>query len=134
MLDMPSVKILLVVGIVACILGLIFMLVNGKGVTIDSFTDLSEATNTFTLYYMNGCPHCETILPAYKDFVAKGQYKKTAIRMMEQGDPKAAADLEKYNITGFPTFIMVTPNGSHIPYNGDRTVPAMQAFIEQNAA
>ena len=104
---------------------------------LDGFTGLSPNTNTFTLYYMNGCPHCESILPDYKNFVAAGQIvtsgKKTNIRMLEQGDPDAAPELAANNIKGFPTFILSTASGENIEYSGDRTVPAMKEFIAKNA-
>jgi hypothetical protein len=103
----------------------------------DGFANLAEKDNTFTLYYMNGCPHCESILPDYKNFVAAGQLvqngKKTKIRMLEQGDPDAAPELEANNVKGFPTFILNTADNKNIEYQGDRTIPAMTKFIEQNA-
>jgi hypothetical protein len=103
----------------------------------DGFADLAEKTNTFTLYYMNGCPHCESILPDYKNFVAAGQVaqngKKTKIRMLEQGDPDAAPELEANNVKGFPTFILNTADNKNIEYQGDRTISAMTKFIEENA-
>jgi len=104
---------------------------------MDPFTDLGQSTNVFTLYYMNGCPHCESILPEYKNFVASGQYvsdgKKTKIRMVEQSDPSAADEITSLNISGFPTFYLATADGTQIEYKGDRNVSAMKSFISQNA-
>ena len=86
---------------------------------------------------MNGCPHCMTILPAFKDFVAAGQVvgngSKTKIRMLEQADPAAGPEIEARNIKGFPTFILATTDGKYLEYQGDRTVPAMTDFIKKNA-
>ncbi len=104
---------------------------------MDHFADMGQKQNTFTMYYMNGCPHCETILPEYRSFVAAGQYgsngKTTKIRMLEQGDPAAAPELEARNVQGFPTFYMSTVDGKNIEYKGERTVAAMKSFISQNA-
>ena len=101
------------------------------------FGGLGESQNTFTLYYMNGCPHCETILPAFRTFVASGQYeangKKTKIRMLEQADPAAAPELEANNVKGFPTLVLATVDGKNMEYSGERTVPAFKEFIAQNA-
>ena len=134
---MPNVRILLVVAIVLAILSYMYLLVTGRGIPIDNFADLGEKVNTFTLYYMNGCPHCEEILPAYKTFAAAGQInqggKKIKIRMLEQGDPAAAPELEANNVKGFPTFILSTVDGKNIEYKGDRTVPAITEFITKNA-
>ena len=136
-IGMSNIRLILVSGIVAALLIYVAILMTGGGMRTDAFADLGEKTNTFTLYYMNGCPHCESILPAYKQFAAAGQIvtngKKTKIRMLEQGDPSAAPELEANNVQGFPTFVLSTVTGQNIEYKGDRTVPAIQSFITQNA-
>jgi hypothetical protein len=87
---------------------------------------------------MIGCPHCETILPDYKNFAAAGQYlgngTTTEIRMLEQGDPAADPELKANNVKGFPTFILSTAAGKNLEYKGDRTVSAMKEFITANAS
>ena len=136
-MQLPNTRVLLVVGLVMAILVYVSVLMAGKGLKHDAFADLGEKTNTFTLYYMNGCPHCETILPDFKKLVAAGQVqingKKTKMRMLEQGDPNAAPELEARNVKGFPTFVLNTVDGKYIEYQGDRTVPAISQFIGQNA-
>jgi hypothetical protein len=113
-------------------------LLSGGGMQrFDFFADLGESVNTFTMYYMNGCPHCEVLLPEFRTFVASGQIetngKKTKIRMLEQGDPTAAPELEANNVKGFPTFVLSTVDGKSIEYSGDRRVSAMREFISNNA-
>jgi thiol-disulfide isomerase/thioredoxin len=134
---MPNIRIILVVAIALAILSYISVLIAGSGLRIDTFADIGEKVNVFTLYYMNGCPHCEEILPAYKKFAAAGQIthegKKIKIRMLEQGDPAASPELEANNVKGFPTFILSTVDGKNIEYKGDRTVPAITEFIQENA-
>jgi len=130
-------RIMLVCALVLAIMVYLSVLISGGGLRMDHFADLGQKQNTFTLYYMNGCPHCETILPEYKSFVAAGQFAgngtKTTIRMLEQSDPAAAAELEAHKISGFPSFYLTTSNGKDIEYKGDRTISAMKAFITQNA-
>jgi len=141
MLEMPNIpnlRIILIMTIVFLILAYISVLMAGRGIRMDAFADLGQKTNTFTLYYMNGCPHCESILPEYKNFAASGQIaqngKKTKIRMLEQGDSSAAPELEANNVKGFPTFVLQTADGKSIEYQGDRTIPAIKEFIGQNAS
>lgn len=139
MFTMPNIKIVLLVSIVIAILFYLSILVSGGGMRLmEPFTGLGASQNTFTMYYMNGCPHCETILPDYRQFVASGQVetdgKKTTIRMLEQGDPQAAPELEANNVKGFPTFILSTAGGDNIEYKGDRTVDAMKEFISKNSS
>ena len=137
-MEVPSVRLLLVVGLVVAILAYFAMLVSGGGLKMDGFADLSPKSNVFTLYYMNGCPHCERIMPAYKKFAAAGQFeangKKVKIRSLEQGDPTAAPEIEARNITGFPTFVLSTAAGDFIEYKGERNIDAMTEFIKKNAS
>jgi hypothetical protein len=115
------------------------MLISGGGMQqFDGFYGgVGEKMNTFTLYYMNGCPHCEVMLPEFRTFVASGQYqangKKTQIRMLEQGNPDAAPELEANNVKGFPTLVLATVDGNTLEYKGDRKIEAMKDFISKNA-
>lgn len=138
---MANIRLILVSGIVLALLAYISVLISHGGLRMDSmdgFADLGQKTNVFTMYYMDGCPHCESILPAYKKFAASGQFqlngKKTKIRMLEQGDPSAAPELEARNVKGFPTFILATKSGKFVEYQGDRSIEAIKEFIGENAA
>ena len=130
-------RILFIVSLVLVIMLYLWVLSAGTPFKSDAFADFGEKTNVFTLYYMNGCPHCETILPEYKKFAAAGQInvngKKTKIRMLEQGDPNAAPELEARNVKGFPTFVLATADGKYLEYQGERSIPAIGQFIGQNA-
>ena len=134
---MTNMRLILVVAIVLAVIAYISVLMHDMNLSMDAFADLGEKVNVFTMYYMNGCPHCESILPAYKNFAADGQFrlngKKTQIRMLEQGDPAAAPELEARSIKGFPTFILGTADGKFVEYQGDRSVGAIKNFIGQNA-
>lgn len=134
---MASIRLILVVGIAVALISYISLVVLKGGLRMDGFADLGQKENVFTMYYMNGCPHCETILPDFKNFVAHGQFelngKKTKIRMLEQGDPAAAPELEARKVKGFPTFILATAHGDFVEYNGDRNINDMKSFIGQNA-
>ena len=134
---MGNMRLILVVAIVLAVIAYISVLMHDMNLSMDAFADLGEKVNVFTMYYMNGCPHCESILPAYKKFAADGQFrlngKKTQIRMLEQGDPSAAPELEARSIKGFPTFILGTADGKFVEYQGDRSVAAIKNFIGQNA-
>lgn len=130
-------RLILVVGIVVSIIAYIAVITMNHGLRMDAFADLGEKTNIFTMYYMNGCPHCESILPDFKKLVAAGQLtlngKKTQFRMLEQADPAAASELEARNVKGFPTFYLATADKNFIEYQGDRSASAIKDFIGQNA-
>ena len=128
---------ILVIALVVSIIAYIWVIATDTSFQMDGFADLGQKTNTFTMYYMNGCPHCESILPEFKNFAAAGQIqlngKKTKIRMLEQGDSAAAPELEARNVKGFPTFILATVDGNFVEYQGERSVESIKKFIGENA-
>ena len=136
-MKLPNTRILFVVGLALASLALISIVMARRHIRTDAFSDMEQAKNVFTLYYMNGCPHCESILPAYKNFVAQGQIeldgKKIMPRMVEQGDSSASAEIDALKITGFPTFYLKTKSGKQVEYKGDRTIPAITEFLKANA-
>ena len=134
---MANMRLILVTGLVIAIIAYLSVIMTNQCLKMDTFTDLGEKTNVFTMYYMNGCPHCESILPEFKNFAAAGQIQlngtKTKIRMLEQSDPAAAPELEARKVKGFPTFILGTANGNYVEYQGERSVDSIKKFIGQNA-
>jgi hypothetical protein len=132
---MTTVAIALVVAIVIATLAYIAILYTGGGLSsMDGFTD--TAGPTFTMYYMNGCPHCEKIKPDFQKFVAAGQTivngKPVKVRMLEQGE--ATSEVKSLGIQGFPSFYLATADGGNVEYTGERNVPAYMDFIKQNVS
>tara|TARA_X000000368_G_scaffold224144_1_gene176927 strand:- start:353 stop:775 length:423 start_codon:yes stop_codon:yes gene_type:complete len=84
---------------------------------------------SITYFYMNGCGHCEKFTPTWDSFT--NQYKgPLTLKKMER---KEAGEntLKKYNVQGFPTVIMIDENGNGKPFNGDRTISALEKFANQ---
>jgi len=135
---MPSTKILMVVGLVIAILVFLFTL-RSTG-NVQGFSDMgaSAPRASFSLYYMNGCPHCETILPQFRTFASSGMVLPSGstvdIKLLEQGDPAAQAGINENQIKGFPSFVLKKADGTNVPYEGDRTVEACKAFITKNVS
>lgn len=129
---MSPIALMLVVGIVIATLAYLAVLYTGGGLSMDGFSDTEGPT--FTMYYMNGCPHCEKIKPDFQKFVAAGQVmtkgKPVKVRMLEQGE--ATSEVNSLGIQGFPSFYLSTADGNQIEYTGERTVPAYTSFIKQN--
>jgi len=130
---MTTVALTLVVGIVIATLAYLAVLYSGGGLSsMDGFSDTKGPT--FTMYYMNGCPHCERIKPDFQKFVAAGQVqangKAVKIRMLEQGE--AQDEVNSLGIQGFPSFYLSTADGNTLEYTGERSVPAYKSFIKQN--
>ena len=83
------------------------------------------------LLHMNGCGHCERLMPEWKKFVKKNR-SGIKIRAVEISD---GADLaKKYNVNGFPTILLLGENGKKLDtYKGDRNTDALLEFCNKNA-
>jgi len=81
---------------------------------------------TLTYYYMENCGHCKRFNPEWDTFVQNytGPVKLRKVEMNEAG-----GDLEKYNISGFPTILAVDENGDKKDYDGPRTSEGLTKFL-----
>lgn len=79
-----------------------------------------------TYYYMNNCGHCTKFTPEWDSFNKSynGPIKLRKVEMNDAGD-----DLEKYNVKGFPTVIMIDEEGSVKEYDGPRTSDGLNNFF-----
>jgi len=80
-----------------------------------------------TYYYMEQCGHCKRFSPEWDNFVQSytGPVTLRKVEMNAAGD-----DLEKYNIRGFPTILIVDDNGESKDYDGPRTSEALTKFLD----
>ena len=94
----------------------------------------APATNTFTLYYADWCPHCQTVKPEFSELVNRGSIdvagKKCEIRMIDAAkNPEAAKGKP---VKGFPTFLLETTDGKIVEYQGERNTAGWMNFINEN--
>lgn len=71
------------------------------------------------LLHMNGCGHCEKLMPEWKKFVANNDtnIKTRDVEMNEDPDL-----IKKHNVKGFPTILLLGENGKKLDtYDGPRT-------------
>ena len=135
---LPNAKILMVTGVALAIL--VFLYVLRVGGNVQGFSDMgaTAARPSFTMYYMNGCPHCETILPEFRTFASSGMVLSNGstvdIKLLEQADPEAQAGINENQIKGFPSFVLKKADGTNVPYEGDRDVNSCKAFITKQVS
>ena len=131
---MRGIRVALAVAVVVAILAYLGLLVSGGGMRYDGFTGVGPNDPTFTLFYMNGCPHCEDIMPDFSKWAAAGQFlandKSVKIRKLEREE--AGPLLDQKNIKGFPTFVLTTADGRDIEYEGERSSSGYEEFILKN--
>lgn len=102
---------------------------------VDGFQGSYGETNprgTFTLYYADWCPHCQTIKPVFKDFMGNGevnidsQYIKC--KMVEEKQIQRGVDPE---IKGYPTLLYSDAAGKIVEFNGPRNSDGFLRFLKQ---
>ena len=78
---------------------------------------------SFTMYYMNGCPHCETVMPAFQEFMSACG---TPCRVVEASELNG-----EFEVKGYPTFVKTTHDGFGVECSG-RNPAAWQKCINAN--
>lgn len=79
-------------------------------------------------FHMNGCGHCKRFTPIWDEFSGKynGEIKLKKLERNEAGDM-----LNKYEIQGFPTILLLDEQGNKKVFEGDRSVSGLESFIAQ---
>ena len=110
----------LIMAVIA--IGIIWALFYKKKPNFENFGN----PRTCTYYYMNQCGHGKRFSPEWDNFVQSytGPVTLRKVEMSEAGD-----DLEKYNIRGFPTILVVDDKGEFKDYDGPRTSEALTKFL-----
>lgn len=76
-------------------------------------------------FYMNGCPHCDSFSPIWDDFKQTSPLPTHKIESADAGEM-----LKKYNISGFPTILLLDKNNNKLKeLEGDRTLAGLNALI-----
>ena len=79
-------------------------------------------------FHMNGCGHCKRFTPIWDEFSGKynGEIKLKKLERNEAGDM-----LNKYEIQGFPTILLLDEQGNKKVFEGDRSISGLESFIAQ---
>jgi thiol-disulfide isomerase/thioredoxin len=90
----------------------------------------------FVKFYMDGCPHCENMKPAWNELENdlinnyEGDFTIMAVNANALNTLKSPI-IE--NVEGFPTIFIINKDGSKgIDYNGDRSKADMLNFVLSN--
>jgi len=94
----------------------------------------APAMNTFTMYYADWCPHCQTVKPEFTTFASSGAIKvgSTTCNVTLVDAAKNPAAAKGKPVRGFPTFLLETTDGKIVEYQGERNTAGWTAFINTN--
>ena len=76
---------------------------------------------------MDGCGHCKTFTPIWDQF-ASGYSGNLNVRKVERA--AAGNDIDKYEIQGFPTVLLLDGQGGKKEFSGDRNIQNLKAFAK----
>ena len=80
--------------------------------------------NKLVLYYSQQCGHCKNFKPIWDQFCKENNINIETV----------AIDCEKEqcpdDVKGYPTVMLHKQNGQKITFDGQRTVPALNRFLE----
>ncbi len=92
----------------------------------------TNARGTFTMYYADWCPHCQTVKPLFKDFMGTGVVKVNGIpikvRMVEEKEHQKGVDPD---VKGYPSFLYSDAAGRVVEFNGPRTADGFMQFLKE---
>lgn len=94
----------------------------------------SRVSNEKSLIYfhMDGCGYCKKFNPEWDAFVKKQPQGLTVLKL-ERQHPKATPLLKEFDISGFPTIVLVDSSGGlETTYDGPRTAAGLLSFCEEN--
>ena len=79
-------------------------------------------------FHMNGCGHCKRFTPVWNNFSQKynGELKLKKLESKEAGDL-----LQKYEVKGFPTVLLIDEQGNKKEFKGDRSIQGLESFVNQ---
>lgn len=88
---------------------------------------LSNSTDKIILFYAPWCGFCRRFIPEWNKFVKQNQTKITPIAINGDNFNKT---LKRYSVSGFPTVILQTSNGSTVvKYDKEMTADAILNWL-----
>lgn len=115
---------------------MVLLFLNLASANSEGFADTpygeTNSRGTFTLYYADWCPHCQTVKPVFKDFMGNGTVsvngKSVKCKMVEEKQIQAGVDPD---IKGYPSLLYSDAAGKIVNFEGPRTADGFMQFLRQ---
>jgi len=134
-----SSKELIIRGVVLVVLGtmaasVIYRFMNYMESHVENFEG-STVTVTVTYYFMEGCPHCKSMMPEWQKFEGMADKSNGAIvaKKVSADEDEQKIAKARPKVSGFPT-IHISYNGKVEEYQGERKASAIMAAVKKMQA
>lgn len=101
-----------------------------------SLLESSKSKPIIVLFFMNGCPHCEMMMPDWKRAVEQfqgGSHRGRALTAEVEYSAMASLPPQLRTIVnGFPTILVIKDGKPGAEYAGDRSAESILAFIHMH--
>jgi len=105
--------------------------VRREGFTSSPSSLLEDVKNkkVLVLFYMPGCKHCDELKPKWDKASEKMGDKMVAIDVSDNTSPGVKALTDKFQITGYPTMIVLDNGNKTDTYEGERSEEALLSYV-----
>ena len=111
---------------------LLFLSIRREGFTSSTATLLEDTKGkkVLVLFYNNDCGYCKKLKPIWDKAEAKMGDKMVTIDVTDNSDPSVKAITTKFNLTSYPTMLVVE-NGEEVgKYEGERSEEGLIEFVK----
>lgn len=124
------------IAIIALVVITLFMIGMSSGNVFSvtqGFNDYGKtnAQGTFTMYYADWCPHCQTAKPLFKAYMESGTKNINGVlvkmRMIEEKQIQKGVDPD---VKGYPSFLYTDAAGKTVEFDGPRNAQGFDAFLK----
>jgi thioredoxin-related protein len=90
-----------------------------------------KGRKSLLLVHMEGCGHCEKLMPEWDKFTKMNNTSITT-KAVEKDDDRAL--VKRYGVEGFPTILLLDSNGKKLDtYSGPRNAQGLLDYCQQNS-
>ena len=102
----------------------------GNNIYLEGFGNGGFKDKTFVFFKMKGCGHCKSMRGEWDKFASNHDASSTGVKTSIVDSNSKPELVKKYNVTGYPTLLMIKDNAIVKSFEGERTASAFEAFTK----